>query len=423
MKSSRRIIVVAAKQRNHEDCLRESEQRRDNEWGFGTDDQPQCTASLGPSFRLVARLLLAVGLGIAFAAALIRSSELRPVNIQRRTDLDALESRQKQENALTTTDTTLPEWQLAGHEIARVYPAWNGEDPFGWCVQDGMKKNASGLLFVKIYKCASSTGAGISLNIAHHVARRKNVSKCQASVGHHYTQRLPLPQRKSQESSFLWTLVRHPAKRTLSHYYFKKVSKNGELPSDEAMLTFMEKQKNFELSSLQEHSLHNFTLKGIMQGLDFVGIVERMDESLVVLQLLLGLQPSDVIVLSSKRAGGYDAKEECHKIVPPGNISATVQDYLDTSFQEDNRDYELYAAANASLDKTIDALGRERVEREVIHHRYLQQMAEKKCLETAKFPCSPEGLYQGELSKESCYDKDWGCGWKCVEEALESLGN
>jgi len=83
----------------------------------------------------------------------------------------------------------------------------------------------------------------------------------------------------------------------------------------------------------------------------------------------------------------------------------------------------LYAAANASLDRTIEALGRERVEREVKRHEYLQHVAEKECLQKAIFPCSKDGVYQASLSSKSCYvyKRDWGCGHSCIYEALQSL--
>lgn len=183
------------------------------------------------------------------------------------------------------------------------------------------------------------------------------------------------------------------------------------------MLEYMQHEKNFQLHSLQEGSLQNYTLANILQELDFVGVVERMDESLVVLQLLMGLQPADMVVLSSKRSGGYDSNKQCQWI-QPSFITAKIQNYLETAFIKDNLDYVLYAAANASLDKTIHALGRELVEKQVQHHKQLQQIAEEACLERATFPCSAEGVYQPELAKKSCYESDWGCGHECVSETL-----
>jgi hypothetical protein len=42
----------------------------------------------------------------------------------------------------------------------------------------------------------------------------------------------------------------------------------------------------------------------VLDGYDFVGVSERMDESVVAFQMLLGLDPVDVMYMSSKKSGG-----------------------------------------------------------------------------------------------------------------------
>jgi hypothetical protein len=308
-------------------------------------------------------------------------------------------------------------WQSNGASLARAFSPWSEDDPYGWCVKDA--DDASGLLFIKIQKCASSTGSGISLNIANNVARRKH-HYCLSHVRHYQTQELPIPTRNKQKS-LLWTIVRHPAKRALSSYFFYEISQGGKTPTDVAMRKYLQDEKNFELDSLRQSSLANYTLPQLVQEMDFIAVAERMDESLVVFQLLNGFKPKDMIVLSSKKAGGYDGgMTGCHKIVP-SYASPEIKEYLSTTFEKDNDDFVLYAAANASLDKTIDALGRDLVEKEVRKHRYLQQVANKYCQDEANFPCSDEGVHQLKLSRESCYERDWGCGHKCVYRVLKGL--
>ena len=51
----------------------------------------------------------------------------------------------------------------------------------------------------------------------------------------------------------------------------------------------------------------------IVQGYDFFMVVERMDESLIVLQLLLGIDIGDVLTLDSKLQGMYTYIEKCFK--------------------------------------------------------------------------------------------------------------
>jgi len=310
-----------------------------------------------------------------------------------------------------------PAWQSMGRSLARTFSPWNGKVPYGWCVKN--TDDASGLLFIKLQKCASSTGSGITLNIAFNVAHRTH-HHCLSHVRHYRTQELPIPTR-NKEKSLLWTIVRHPAKRALSSYFFYEISQGGKSPKERAMLKYLKKEKNFEIDSLQVSSLANYTLEDIIQEMDFIAIAERMDESLVVFRLLNDFKPKDMIVLSSKKHGGYDGgMTGCHKIVP-SFTPPKIQKYLSTSFEEENSDYVLYAAANASLDKTIDMLGRDLVEREVKRHQYLQAVANKYCQEKADFPCSNEGVHQLKLSKESCYERDWGCGHKCVYKTLKGL--
>jgi hypothetical protein len=135
------------------------------------------------------------------------------------------------------------------------------------------------------------------------------------------------------------------------------------------------------------------------------------------------MKASDVIVLSSKKSGGYDGgifNETCHKIIPSFLTRETKQ-YISTAFKENNSDYELYAVANAALDRTIDSLGRQRVEKEVLYHRHLQRVAEKACQKEAIFPCSRDGARQISLSTESCYTRDFGCGHECIRRVLKSF--
>lgn len=309
--------------------------------------------------------------------------------------------------------------------FSRVYPKNNRD----WCQNKNTTNNNNSLLFIKLTKCASSTGAGITLNIAenhaHHHLNSTTTTSCfrTTSVRHGETQRLPLLSRNRQQS-ILWTILRHPAERALSSYFFFQVSRQGDLPNDDDILEYCNENKNLMLDMLTEGSLSNLTtIRQVVQEVDFMAISERMEESLVVFRLLFGLPPEDVIVLPSKRTGEYDDGRSgfgCCKIRSKTAVSPTVDEYLTTSFVDNNNDYALYAAANASLDRTIDALGRAYVARQVKRHVYLQQLAERKCLAKAVFPCSNEGKQQFQASKKSCLENDWACGHECVRQVLRS---
>ena len=110
------------------------------------------------------------------------------------------------------------------HSSSRIFPVWKDKDsanvlsPYDWCAsEDG--ENPKGLLFVKVPKCGSSTGSGVTLRICDGLSRRLSLSTqtehtCFASWDHilafqaNFDKRDPL-------RSFLWTIVREPSKRQL----------------------------------------------------------------------------------------------------------------------------------------------------------------------------------------------------------------
>ena len=78
----------------------------------------------------------------------------------------------------------------------------------------------------------------------------------------------------------------------------------------------------------------------------------------------------------------------------------------------------LYAAANASLTRTIEELGIELVQSKVQELHQLQTLAESQCSSEAIWPCSPNGTNQLYLSAQNCYKMDFGCGYQCVDRVL-----
>ena len=78
-----------------------------------------------------------------------------------------------------------------------------------------------GLLFVKVHKCNSSTGAGVTLRIRDGLSRRlthlnneTNPVNCFAQYKHAHAKKLNLSKRDPSQS-FLWSIVREPAQRAL----------------------------------------------------------------------------------------------------------------------------------------------------------------------------------------------------------------
>jgi hypothetical protein len=128
-------------------------------------------------------------------------------------------------------------------------------------------------------------------------------------------------------------------------------------------------------------------------------------------------------VLNSKIAGGYDDgghNRICKIISKAKNMTPYIKDYFKNRHSLWNADILLYHAVNASLDMTIDQLGRERVDQMVETLRELQQVATEQCLAEADFPCNKYGVFQPDRAEESCYIQDAGCGYKCVDRVLQN---
>ena len=101
-----------------------------------------------------------------------------------------------------------------------------------------------------------------------------------------------------------------------------------------------------------------------------------------------------------------------------------IDEYIIGDYRSDNKDdYLLYNAAQRSLDKTIDALGRQRVEENIELLRSLQQQNEDSCASKVTMPCpEPEDDQKKRIHKrrteESCYFSDVGCGHACTDLIL-----
>ena len=161
-------------------------------------------------------------------------------------------------------------------------------------------------------------------------------------------------------------------------------------------------------------------VKDILQNYDFLGVVERMPESLVVLSMLAQIPLTDVVVLDGKVAGKSYAEGNCKPIEKKWTTPA-VDEYMETECQTNNElDYLLYEAANIALDLTIDELGRDLVEGNLEEFHRLTDVNKNVCSVQAVFPCPKLDKAHNEASKESCYYHDSGCGYACTDEILYS---
>jgi hypothetical protein len=261
------------------------------------------------------------------------------------------------------------------------------------------------LIYVKIHKTGFSTCSGINIRIASKVGERvRGLDKEDRPeiCGHtHNHGRQVLLERHSP--NILWTLLRDPAKRAISQFYHFMVSRRGLEPTEKTLIIFLRSRKSHQFNYIADTSVPaalNITTKNpfqdireyVMDAYDFIGLLERKEESLASMKILWGLETEDLIALSAKQAGGYDGggfNNTCVKIQKPENITDNIQRFLASEFRRGNLDYALYAIVNRSLDKTIDYLGRDRVQEEVQRIRAMQAIAEQKCQGEAISPALP----------------------------------
>ncbi|KAI2496200.1 sulfotransferase family [Fragilaria crotonensis] len=305
---------------------------------------------------------------------------------------------------------TKQELQALIDSLTSTFHVWGSSTPHSWCHRRRGGGRNDGLLYVKLPKCASSTASGVAMRVADKLGRRLLGGKCAGRYFH------------------------SPASHKLrDHYFFEQVSRQKMDASAEAILSFLSykdaMKKNYMIRYLKLEAISTNMrelIHDIMARYNFIGVADRMDESLVVLAMIMQVPVADVVLLSSKISGGYDAgggKEGCVKLAKKIHFPA-VDEYLQSKdWKKDNWDYILFQVVNQTLDNTIDHFGRANVQREVETLRQLSAKAHDECMNETVFPC-PETLpNHQELSKKSCYLKDSGCGYACIDRVLGEISD
>jgi hypothetical protein len=336
--------------------------------------------------------------------------------------------------------------KTAVNELARPFSKWKRPFPCFPAEQDWNTIPAlrrplkKGFMYFKARKAGSSTIAGITLRIAQSMAAQTpniNTTICNARFGHPpawYNEYF----KRDKLNSFLWTIIREPTKRHVSEFFHFRVSRDKWEPTDFNMkwhfqesandidnyyLYFMKTDRAFDR---EKDNIHD-AVQSIMKEYNFIGILERLDESLVVLQMLLSLKTSDILYLKSKVNGGFDDgvayNGTCFYIVK-SYISPTMKKWFETSSSWHNYtrgDNLLYATAHQSLDLTIDHLGRKEFELLLNRFKHSLQIASETCTDI-RYPCSDGGV---KNSSEDVTDRLWsdlGCGFACLDRVAMQLG-
>ena len=165
----------------------------------------------------------------------------------------------------------------------------------------------------------------------------------------------------------------------------------------------------------------------MFQNYDFIGLVERFDESLVVMQLLLGLETSDILYFAVNRKEDWQLvkagskKSVCRKPFDWETdllTEPTIRRYVSESekwYAQNYGDYLLYQAVVQSLDQTILEIGLDVFSRELKKFRSQIKRANEEC--SPVFACSSNGTQQLDEANYDCVaDGRFGCGHRCLDK-------
>jgi hypothetical protein len=146
-----------------------------------------------------------------------------------------------------------------------------------------------------------------------------------------------------------------------------------------------------------------------IENYDFILVTERMDESLVAMALSIGLlwrRSGDCLKVAGSR---YHFAKYAHNLVKclptvKSFVSSSVQEFLDSNEWRamNYGDFLLHQAANLSLDRTIERLGRDRFDRALTTYRRLRALETEQCAPHVKFPCLGRRKAQSDI-ETGCY--------------------
>jgi hypothetical protein len=313
-----------------------------------------------------------------------------------------------------------------------------------------------GFFYLKPYKTGSSSASGITLRIARNIARKQQQQQqqqrqrqqqgittssheiCRTRFDHgpDYVPGKTLYSNRDKQHSYLWTTIRHPTSRVLSLYYFFTVSRRKKQATETSFQYYINyNRKRFQDYYFgllhpngtfdRKHSDMQQYTNDIYQQYNFIGITERMDESAVVLMMLLNLSISDILYLNAKTQGGYDdasgGKGKC-TYIQPTVMTSFIQDYFQSDEWQNRIMYDVafYNAVNESLDNTINSLGRDEFQKNLQTFLHAKQIIKERCLPHAKFPCDDHGKYHPP-SETDCIWNDSGCGTQCLDNVATEL--
>ena len=409
------------------------------------------------------RLAIACTYAIAFLWIIL--TQPSPIHVKNSLSSSDKNTTAVPQNGLNVEPSLIPSlspttyFAVVGARLARVWRVW--DTPEQWCIVKNNKVPGipQGLLFVKTPKTGSSTIAGIVHRMAIWQGKRlfgnngqwKNKDEVVCSFRNQHVNPQQSFRRRNSQSSYLFTSVRHPSQRAMSRVFYTYISDYNWSTSDESILKALNTtqhqfgaispgQGGHQMAYITLHSIPPWSAwhpsnathvihrnkvqqhaAKILSGYDYVMVSDRMDESVVALQLLLGVPVSDVLSLSTKVSGSYHCyrKKKC-KQMQKSFVSPRVQEFLTSPewYAQNYGDFILYEAASQSLDLTIQHLGRARFEAALQNYRNVMQRLHNACAPSFVPVCTGIGTPNPNASE--CYGgRDDGCGFRCIDAMVK----
>ena len=270
--------------------------------------------------------------------------------------------------------------------------------------QDEQNRNDNrvGITFVKVFKCASTTVH----DIAYRLARKRG--HCKVFGEHAFAYTLGLKNR-DKSKSYLFSFIRDPTARAKSDFYYHGVTMAGLENTLENLkqvgsgatklnetklrgvggfiLAFLSTQRDIPEYSfwnqthptlVQNPDLLVSSIEKIIEEYDFIGVAERLGESLVALSFLLDLKVEEIVTVSARTSGSYtkhSLRNNCVKIVKP-SLTQEMTSYLDSDEWKASTagDRLLHKIVNARLDNVIDqVIGRNAFESRLLEYNQLME--------------------------------------------------
>jgi hypothetical protein len=165
---------------------------------------------------------------------------------------------------------------------------------------------------------------------------------------------------------------------------------------------------------------HRDVVRDILDDYDFLAVTERLDESLVALQMLLNLTTREILYSARARSSGtfsFGGRARPCLYISPSFVTPGMRDFFASAEWQRSiaGDLLLYQAANESLDRTIASLGREVFARNLQVYRVALVQAAAHCRGRVHTLCTDGGVHQ---TNTSCYIWGEGCDHECLGDLV-----